>query len=133
LFHGLQREEGETQEDLELRLREVITDNCEIAEDIEFDRVHRLGSKVNAPVIARCTFYKDKVKLLKAKQKLKGSDIFIGEDFSRGVRETRKKLSVFLKAKKDEGQNAKMVHDHLVVEGEKFFLSPDGQSLVKGR
>jgi regulator of replication initiation timing len=133
LFHGLRREEGETQEILELRLREIFTDQMDIADHIEFDRVHRLGSKVNAPVIARLTFYKDKVKLLKAKKKLIGSDIFIGEDFSRGVREIRKRLSQFLKVKKEAGQNVKMVYDHLVVEGEKFFLADDGESLVSGR
>jgi hypothetical protein len=133
LFHGLKREEGETQESLELRLRDVFTDKMDIMDHIEFDRVHRLGNKVSAPVIARLTYYKDKIKLLRAKKKLMGSDIFIGEDFSRGVREIRKRLSQFLKAKKEAGQNVKMVFDHLVVEGEKFFLADDGESLVKGR
>ena len=133
LFHGLHREEGETQESLEVQLQDIFTDKLELAEDIEFDRVHRLGSKANAPVIARCTYYKDKIKILKEKHKLKGTDIFIGEDFSRGVREKRKKLSAIMKMKKDAGENVKLVHDHLVVEGVKFFLSPDGEGLVRDR
>lgn len=133
LFHGLDREERETQEDLELRLRDIFTDTMDMVDHIEFDRVHRLGSKANSPVIARCTYYKDKVKIMKAKEKLKGSNIFIGEDFSRGVRETRKKLYKFFKAKKDDGQNVKMVYDHLVIEGEKYFLSEDGKDLVRDR
>jgi FtsZ-binding cell division protein ZapB len=131
LFYGLDRPENETQEELEGRVRDLITDQLDLVEDIEFDRVHRVSGKRNAPVIAKCTFYKDKVKLLKAKQKLKGTDIFIGEDFSRGVRECRKKLTRFAKEMRDNGQTVKMVFDHLVVEGKKFFLSGDGESLVE--
>jgi DNA repair exonuclease SbcCD ATPase subunit len=133
LFYGLDRLENETQEELEGSVRDLITDQLELAENIEFDRVHRVSGKRNAPVIAKCTFYKDKVKLMKAKQKLKGTDIFIGEDFSRGVRECRKKLAKFSKEMKDNGQSVKMVFDHLVVDGKKFFLSEDGESVVEGR
>ena len=133
LFYGLDSEEGETQEDLELRVKEVLTDKLELAEDIEFDRIHRVSAKRNSPVIAKCTFYKQKVTVMKAKHKLQGSQIFIGEDFSRGVREIRKKLSKFAKEKKDQGQRVKMVFDHLVVEGVKFFLSDDGLGLVRER
>jgi hypothetical protein len=131
LFYGLEKGEGETQQDLEDKLTDLFTDKLELADDIEMDRVHRVSSKPNSPVIARCTFYKDKVQILKAKKKLMGSNIFVGEDFSRGVREVRKKLSKFLKEKKDAGQRATMVFDHLLVEGEKLYLSEDEQSLVK--
>jgi FtsZ-binding cell division protein ZapB len=131
LVYGLAREEAETQRDLELRLNEVFTDKMDMTETIQFDRVHRLGSKANAPVIACCTYYRDKVSVLKAKQKLKGSDLFIGEDYSRGVREKRKKLAVFLKDIKQEDKTAKMVFDHLVVEGKKYFLSDDEKKLVE--
>jgi FtsZ-binding cell division protein ZapB len=131
LVHGLKKEEGETPRDLEMRLNDLFTDKLELADTVQMDRVHRLGSKPNAPIIACCTFYKDKVTVLKAKQKLTGSDVFIGEDFSRGVREKRKKLSVFLKDIKQEDKTAKMIYDHLIVGGKKFFLSEDGEGLVE--
>jgi hypothetical protein len=57
--------------------------------------------------------------------------VFIGEDFSRGVRDKRKKLAVILKDIKKEDKTAKMVYDHLIVEGKKFFLSEDGDGLVE--
>lgn len=60
IFHGLVREEGETSATCEERLRELFTDRLEIAEDIRLDRIHRLSTKPNAPLIARFTFYKDK-------------------------------------------------------------------------
>lgn len=100
-----------------------------MAEDIQFDRVHRLSSKPNAPLIARFSFYKHKIAVLRAKQKLKGTDIFVGEDFSEGVRETRKKLRKFVPALREAKQKVTMVFDHLVVDGKKVFLSEDGKSL----
>jgi outer membrane murein-binding lipoprotein Lpp len=131
LFYGLDRWEGETQETLEQRLNEMFTDKLDFVDTVDFDRVHRVSGKPNSPVIAKCTFYKDKIKLMRAKQKLKGSDIFIGEDFSRGVRDTRKKLSRFAKEMKERGEAVKMVYDHLVVNGKKLFLSEDGSELVE--
>ena len=95
LFYGMERGQGETNKDCEERLRDLVTDQMELANDVEFDRVHRVGSKPDSPIIARCTFYKDKVAILKAKKKLKGSNIFVGEDFSQGMREVRRKLSTF--------------------------------------
>jgi chromosome segregation ATPase len=131
LVHGLDRVEGETAESLELRLTELFTDKLDFAETVEMDRVHRLGSKAKSPIIARCTFYKDKVKIMKCKKKLHGSDIFIGDDFSKGVREKRKLLSNFLKEIKQSDKDARMVHDHIVSQGKKFFLGSDKASLVE--
>ena len=69
LFYGIDREEDETTESCEDRLRDIFTDKLELSGDIEFDRVHRISPKPNSPLIARCMFYKDKVKILKAEGK----------------------------------------------------------------
>ena len=83
IIHGLVRADKETGEDCEGILRDLITDRLELADAIQSDRVHRLNAKPNSPVVARCTFFKDKVKILKAKRKLQqGTHVFIGEDFS---------------------------------------------------
>ena len=55
-------------------MRDLITDKLELADDIEFDRVHRLSGKPNSPVVARCCFYKHKEKIMKERSKLKGSN-----------------------------------------------------------
>jgi hypothetical protein len=100
LFYGVQKKPDETTAICEATLKELFADKLGLAEDIELDRAHRVSNKPDSPLIARCTFYKDKIKILKARTKLKGSDIFISEDFSRGVREVRKKLNEFRKIKK---------------------------------
>ena len=72
--------------------------------DVKFDRVHRINSKPNSPIIARCCFYQDKLSILKAKTRLKGSSIFVDEDFSQTVGEIRRKLIPFLKNARAEGK-----------------------------
>ena len=68
---GIPRAENETSQDCEGIVRDLITDKLELAEDIEFDRVHRLSGKPNSPVVARCSFYKHKEKVMKERSKLK--------------------------------------------------------------
>ena len=55
IIHGLVRLEKETGEDCESTLKDMITDKLELVDDFQFDRVHRLMSKSNSPVVARCT------------------------------------------------------------------------------
>eukprot|EP00745_Piridium_sociabile_P017353 TRINITY_DN26126_c0_g2_i1.p3 TRINITY_DN26126_c0_g2~~TRINITY_DN26126_c0_g2_i1.p3 ORF type:complete len:119 (-),score=7.78 TRINITY_DN26126_c0_g2_i1:479-835(-) len=93
-----------------------------MASDVQFDRVHRLNGKADSPVMARCTLYKDTVNILKEKRRLKGSNIFIGEDFSIRVRDIRKRLASRLKDARSHGKRATMIFDHLLVDGKKFFL-----------
>jgi hypothetical protein len=93
--------------------------------------VHRLSSKPNAPVIASCTFYRDKIKIMNAKRRLKGTNIFVGEDFSLRVREIRHKLTPHLKDKRREGCRAAMVFDHLLVDGKKFGLDDHDHLIEK--
>ena len=77
-------------------LKDLKTDKLELTDDIVFDRFHRLNSKPNSPVIVRCVSFKDKVKRLKVKGKLQGSQIFISEDFSARVRKIRRRLTSHL-------------------------------------
>jgi FtsZ-binding cell division protein ZapB len=131
IFYGLDKERNETNETLEGRVKDLLSDRLGMAENVEFDRVHRISNKPDSPVIAKCSYYKQKVKILKLKNKLKGSDIFIGEDFSQNVRETRKKLTDIMKSLKSEGKSVKMAFDHLFVDGKRMYLAEDGVSVVE--
>ena len=73
-------------------------------------------------MVAHCTFFKDKVKTLKAKTKLQGRDVFIGEDFSSRVRDIRRKLVPHLKKARNEGKRVTMVFDHIIIEGKKITV-----------
>ena len=127
IIHGLVRTEKETGEGCEGVLKDLITDRLELADDIQFDRVHRLNAMPNSPVVARCTFFKDKVKILKAQRKLQGTNVFIGEDFSSHVRDVRRRLVPHLKKARSENKKCMMVFDHLIIDGKKFALD-DGDN-----
>ena len=127
IFCGIPRATNETSQDCEGIVRDLITDKLELADDIEFDRVHRLSGKPNSPVVARCCFYKHKEKIMKERSKLKGSSIFIGEEFSPRVREIRKALTPHLKTARNPGKRATMVYDHLLIDGKKFILDKDNE------
>ena len=109
-------------------MQELLTDNLEMHESPQFDRVHRLSAEPDSPIVARCTFYNDKATIMKAKTKLKGSYVFISEDFSLRVQEIRKKLLAHLKAAKDDKKKATMVDDHFLINGKKFILD-EGNNL----
>ena len=62
---------------------------------------------------------------MKEKWKLKGSSVFIGDDFSTKVREVKRKLLPHSRAAKDQKKRATMVFDHLLIEGRKFVLDSE--------
>ena len=124
LFFGMDRTDGETPEQLAGQVQDLLTDTLEMAEDVSFDRIHRLGPGKKSPIIARCTFFKQKISILKAKSKLKDNDsgVSISEDYTQRVRDVRKKLIPHLKSAKEEGKRATLVFDHLLIEGIKYEL-----------
>lgn len=133
IFYGIPRQENEPRDFCEGALKDLCVDKLDMVEDISFDRAHRLNAKPDSPIIARCTFYKDKEAILAAKKKLKGSDVFVGEDYSYRVRQIRKKLSPHLVQARKEGKKAVMIFDHIMIEGKKYFLDGDSSLKEKGK
>ena len=72
IIHGIQRKEDETRQECEELVCEMITDKLELAEAIQFKRVHRLNAKPNSPIVARCIFYKDKKKHSEGEKEVEG-------------------------------------------------------------
>ena len=127
IFYGIQRDSGESSEECEGKVQELLTDNLELTKTPEaFERIHRLNGKPDSPIIVCCSSYRDKLDILRAKGKLRGTNIFVGEDFSQRVREIRRGLTPHLKKARAEGKRATMVFDHLVVDGTKLFLDAHG-------
>ena len=132
VFYGIKREDNETSDNCEEKVNSILTDDLGL-EPIPFDRVHRTSMKKDAPIVARCTFYKDRQTILKAKKALStaNKDVSIGEDFSERVRAVRKSLLPHYKSlKADKTKKVGLIYDHLLVDGKKLYLGDDG-SLVE--
>ncbi|KAL8597396.1 hypothetical protein ACOMHN_022305 [Nucella lapillus] len=132
IFYGFPRIDGETSDDCEGLLRDLFVDKLDLTEDIELNRVHRLSSKPDSPIIARCAFYKQKVKILSQKRKLKGTQFFVGEDFSRRVRDLKKRLTPHLKKAREDGKRAVMVFNYLLIDSKKLSLARGATDLTRG-
>lgn len=133
LFYGLPKPSNETGEACEKTVQEFLKSKMGLNKDVQFDRVHRTGNKPTSPIIARCTFYKDKVLILKGKSELSKikSPVYVGEDFSTRVRDIRRKLTPHLKEAKGAGKKATLVYDHILIDGKKFVLNTDGVGVVE--
>ena len=72
IFSGLKKRAGaadhESWDDCENLVKDLIRDQLKIRDDIQFDRVHRLGKDPNSPIVARFTNFKDKERVLKEKK-----------------------------------------------------------------
>ena len=101
---GLQKQteaDYELWEDCEKLVKDLIHDQLKITEDIYFDKVRRLHDDSKSPIIARFANLKDQQRALNQKRKpsetTQGSAIFIGEDFSEGIRDVSRRLVPFFK------------------------------------
>ncbi|GFS11073.1 SH3 domain protein [Elysia marginata] len=136
IFHGLGKEkEQENWKDTEALVRKLISEKLEIDDStIKIERAHRIhNSNGPGPIIVKFLDFNDKENILRAHGHLKKTNIFINEDYTARVRQTRKKLSPFLTKYRSEGKRANLVYDHLIVDGERYDFDPDSDSIYSAR
>ena len=91
---GIEEEEGETWEISEAKATKVFKEKLGIEKEIIIERAHRTkrnykdkDKKRPRTIVLRLANFKDKNIILKNVNKLKGSDVYINEDFSRETTE----------------------------------------------
>ena len=132
LFFGIQpAQPNETNTQCEQTLRDTLHNKINLT-NISFDRVHRISSRNGIqPIIASVTDYKDKIKILKERHRLKGTQIFLSEDYTARVRNVRKKLTPFIKQIRQQSKdiNVIMKFDHLILDGERYDYCEHGNAV----
>lgn len=119
IIYGIQEETTETSDDLANTIKnDIFLAKLDITVN-NIERCHRIGKKEGKtrPVIIKLLDHRDKTSILKACSKLKGSDYSISEDFSKNVRETRKKLWLSSAEERAKDAKVKLVFDKLIVNG----------------
>ena len=115
-------------------MREVLLKKLHISRDIMMNRVSRLNYgpdfRGHKPIQICLVNYRDKEEILRKARLLKGSNIYISEDFSRKVREHRNELIKFMKEVKNRDPTRRMTlrYDKLYVGNDVFFFND-----LKGR
>ena len=109
---GIEEEEGETWEISKAKATKVFKEKLGIDKDIMIELAHRTKrnykdeDKKRPRTVLRLANFKDENIILKNVNKLKGSDVYVNENFSRETTELRKKLWDEVKQLRSEGKFA---------------------------
>ncbi|XP_065681440.1 uncharacterized protein LOC136095120 [Hydra vulgaris] len=93
-------------------------DNLGIEKDIIIERAHRVGAtndKRERTIVLKLRDYEDKKTIMERAVKLKGTNVFLNEDFSFTTRKIQKELFDQAKIHRQNGYFAKVVYNKLIV------------------
>ncbi|XP_065664074.1 uncharacterized protein LOC136085955 [Hydra vulgaris] len=106
----------------EKKVQQIFNDQLKIS-NIIIERTHRIERRFNAEkiknkprtIILKLLNYKDKEKILENAKMLKGTGIFINEDFSFETNKIRRELSEKMKIERNAGKYAIIEYDKLIM------------------
>ena len=126
IFEGIQEESAdETWAESESKVKKLLVEKLGLSRNIELERVHRVARKEDAAghtsgapkpraIIAKFLRFKDRAEVMANAKKLKGTHIYINEDFIDSVRKRRKELLPAMYEARKRGQIAFLRYDKLV-------------------
>ena len=119
-FDGVREEANESWSTTENKIKEIISTKLNIQTDeFTIERAHRVGKQYTSdkprPIVAKFNNYKVKESIMKNKKGLKGSNVYIREDFSQKVLARRKELLPKMYEERKNGNIAVLRYDRLVV------------------
>ena len=100
-------------------IQKIIKDKLKITKNIIIERAHRTGRKEEGKkrcIVLKLLNYKDKELILKNANKLKGTGVFINEDFSRETLEKRKDLWEKVKVARSQGKFATINYNKSIIK-----------------
>ncbi|XP_019631891.1 PREDICTED: uncharacterized protein LOC109475612 [Branchiostoma belcheri] len=120
LFDGVPDNKQENWSRCEQKVPDILKDKLKLDPlKIEIERSHRNGKFQEEgrprPIVVKLLRYKDKEAILQRAKHLKGSNIYVNEDFSDAVRQKRKELLPEMRAQRERGNIAFLRFDRLVV------------------
>ena len=127
LFTGVPEQRGE---DTETVVKDVIHRAMGINLNIDFERVHRIGPprhNKHRTIVAKFSRFKDRETVRRNAKNLKGTTIGIQEQYNKETNDKRSVLYPEYRAARNNNKYAKMVHDYLIVDDEKFRVDQFGK------
>nr|XP_047129774.1 uncharacterized protein LOC124809811 [Hydra vulgaris] len=115
-IEGIYENDKESWGDTEKKVQTFFTEKLGL-KDVEIERAHRTGQKNDGrPRIIILNFqkYKDKIRILKELYRLKGTNTFVNEEFSRETVAIRKKLFAEVKERRLNGESVTVRYDKIV-------------------
>lgn len=119
---GIPESQNESWKETEDKVRGVITEKLHLdSSQMVIERAHRTGNpsgysgKRPRPIVIKFLRYKDKMAVLGKAKDLKGTNIYVNDDFTEAVRQKRKELIPAMKAARERGDIAYIRYDRLIV------------------
>lgn len=118
---GLKESARENVSESEEKVRKLFCENLQLDQrKIELEWAHRVGnqralSEKPRPIVVRFLRLKDKLAVLDKAKNLKGTGIFINEDFPETIRQRRRELLPAMKAARERSDIAYLRYDKLIV------------------
>lgn len=124
VIDGIPESPDESWADSEKKFRGILSEKMKIDQKlIEIERAHRIGRPSNdgegkrpRSMIVKLCRYKDRQVILSKANHLKGTNIYVNEDFTDAVRQKRKELLPEMRAARARGEWAYLKYDRLIVQ-----------------
>lgn len=133
VVYGLEEPVNETPASLLDSVTELLTRKLSVTCDA-IERCHRLGIPAEGkirPVIFKLIDFRDKILILKNVSKLKGTRIFVNEDFSPRIRGIRKQLWLSTAEFRRNGAKVRLRYDHALVNNDRYSWDSTNNMLIK--
>lgn len=122
VMDGIPETQNESSKETEDKVRRVINERLHLdSSQMVIERAHRTGNpslysgKRPRPIVIKFLRYKDKMAVLGKAKDLKGTNIYVNEDYTEAVRQKRKELFPAMKAARERGDIAYIRYDRLIV------------------
>eukprot|EP00095_Tigriopus_kingsejongensis_P012352 snap_masked-scaffold198_size266703-processed-gene-1.7 protein:Tk12352 transcript:snap_masked-scaffold198_size266703-processed-gene-1.7-mRNA-1 annotation:"hypothetical protein DAPPUDRAFT_215456" len=133
VFYGVKGDELDP-DDCELRIKDLLNTYLLVTREIPLTKVQRVWNGPSfrgfKPVLVSFQLFKDKEEILRKAHLLKGTNVYLTEDFSRKVRHAREELIKFARDIRAHCPTAKcsLQYDRLIVDNDAFlFNSTEGK------
>lgn len=137
IVYGVNEQDNETAEVLEKAVVNEIFQDMLGVKISGVERIYRLGRQKQGgdhkprPVIMKLLYFRDKESIMKCCPKLKGSAFSVSENFSRAVRDVRKKLWLQTKENRDRHEQVRLVYDKVNVDGRVYRWDESRNDLLE--
>lgn len=125
VIHGLQETDNEEPQMLQRKVQEVLIKTGVQIKEEELSEVRRMGILKNnkaRPTFVQLASGKKRTEILKGGHNLKGSNVYINEDYSKEIQTQRRELIYHMKKAREQGNNAKINYNKLTINGEVYTI-----------
>ncbi|KAJ3648197.1 hypothetical protein Zmor_020018 [Zophobas morio] len=124
IIQGVADENDEKEEKLTEKIQNILT-KMGVKVDVEIDasEIRRIGTykpNGNRPILVKLQKWKTKMEIYKLTKNLKGSDIWINDDFSKKVQAERKCLTPYLQQVRQQGSTAYLRYNKMIIDGKVY-------------